>query len=203
MLSSRPDVSYYEPNNNSFISAAYHSLCLQISKLPDYVFIVSDLSSQKTWRHIQSFCSSHPQLTVAVLTTRPSAMPASLADNLFVINYGNEINDRFMEWDRDLLFTRLLIQLKAEDIHLVNAPDGYKWAIDHSELIKSHFRLSLTMFEEDILPSAALPPYEYLSWSIQLYPQISQIYTDHQSVIDYLDEFCAFSPDKFLLTANL
>lgn len=107
-----------------------------------------------------------------------------------------------MEWDRDLLFTRLLIQLKVKDIHLINTPEGYKWAIDHSELIKNHFRLSLTLFEENILPSAGHSPSEYLSWSIQLYPQISRIYTDRQSIINYLDEFCAFSSDKFQLSAD-
>lgn len=205
-LSSHPDVSYYEPNANSFVSAAYHSLCLQIPKLPDYVFIASSLSTeppdQKAWHYIKSFCLSHPHLTIGVILIHPLTTPLSLPDNLFSIDYGSEIDGRFMEWDRDLLLTRLLIQLKVKDIHLIDASDGYKWAIDHPELIKSHFRLSLTLFEENVLPSASHFSSEYLSWVTQLYPQTSQIYTDHQSVIDYLDEFCAFSPDKILLDTN-
>ncbi len=184
-------------------SAAYYQLCQSIPDYPDYIFIVPWLvaggADKVVLNYLQALQEIHPDWKIAVITTLDAynTWRDKLPSNAYLIDFG-KVAAPLREEARDLLFTRLIIQLKAKKLHIINSRYGYQWADHHSELIKAHYQLNISLFCHDIVPDTAGQGYfDYADpYALRIYPIIHKIYTDNAAVVNRLVDKYAFNKDK-------
>ncbi len=196
-------VDEVSPDAEMATSAAYYQLCQNITSYPDYVFIVPWLVSggadKVVINYLEALQEIHPDWKIAVITTlqADNLWANKLPANSFLLDFGN-IAAGLHDEARDLLFIRLLIQLEAKKIHIVNSLYGYQWADRHADLVKSHMELYVSLFCHDIVPSThGEGRFDYVDpYALRIYSLIKKVYTDNEAVINNLVENYAFDRDK-------
>lgn len=188
-------LSWYDERKNNLASDAYLKLCKQAKfTYADYIFIVPWVTvggaDKVLINYLKALRVIHPKWKVAVITTLPSKneWAAKLPKNTCLFDYGNLAKDLYDDNERDILLSRLIVQLGAKKIHIINSEAAYNWAYRHSSLVESEYDLRLSLFCHDIIPhTKGKGIYDYadpLASRIESF--VTNVFTDNNAVIDRL-----------------
>ncbi|MBQ3441379.1 glycosyltransferase [Candidatus Saccharibacteria bacterium] len=192
----------FDPDtNNARVPQAFQSIIKNVDRLPDYVFLVPWIvpggADKVLINYIEALKQLHPSWRIAVISTLPSenSWASKLPDNAYHLDFGNNI-DKLNDSEKEIVFTRLLIQLKCSRLHLINSEFAYRWVVSHQELIKHNFRLDVSVFS--YVKTEHGFEYSYVDPCLrEIYPVVHRIFTDNQTVIDQAVARNGFDPDRF------
>lgn len=126
-------------------SEAYRKLCRQIKSFPDEVVLVDNQAAvkslsrktEKVYGFIILGCNDNSVISrKADDDAQQSKKDKARLGESFMINYAEEARGLSPE-QRDLLLTRLLVQLKTTKLRVLDSEAGQKWLEQHRELTKS------------------------------------------------------------------
>jgi hypothetical protein len=187
--------------NNRNVAPAFREIIKNVDRLPDYVFIVPWIvpggADKVLINYLEALKTLRPKWRIAVITTLPSDNQWAhlLPSNTYHLDFGNNaiwLN----ETEKDVLMSRLLIQLKCKKLHIINSGYGYQWVMNHMDLVRHNFRLDCSVF--NYVKTSQGFEYSYVEPEIrEIYPVIRHIFTDNQAVIDQAIARNGFDPSKF------
>lgn len=184
-----------------YLGKAYCRMVHTMHGNPDYIFMMPILGIGGTEKVLENYLKAiyelHPKWRVLVLGKLPDNHPYEIPENVDFVDF-DTITRGLVDWDRDYLITKLVVQTKAKRLHIVNNEFYYRWAINNRLLIETNkiilnFSFFMHEFAEDEkrIQSFADP---YL---MELEPCINKIFTDNGSIVDDLIKREGFSPKKF------
>lgn len=195
----------YEIVEGNKASEAYSRICnnIKFDKF-DYVFIVPWVTiggaDKVLINYLNALKEIHPNWRIAVITTLPSKneWAKKLPDNSCLMDFGNEVEDLRDGYERDILFTRIIVQSGAKALHIINSEFGYRWVNKHRALVKNNYELRLSLFCHDIIPNTSGEGiFDYadpLASNIQ--SLVDKIFTDNDAVIDVLVDKYGYNRKK-------
>ncbi len=200
------DLIFHDPRNGNHVSMAYLGLCQEGLCEVDYVFIapwVSTGGADKVLiNYTKAFKELYPKKKIAVITTlkAKNEWKDKLADNTIFVDFGNfaaELDD----FEKEILFTRLLIQLNSRKIHIINSLFGYQWVDSHRDLVKNNFELYVSLFNFEILPNTnGEGRASYIDPFVSsIYELVEKIYTDNSALVKFLAAEYGFEPNKIIV----
>ncbi len=200
------NIHFYNPRIGLWISPIYRELCNEGLHEVDYIFIVPWISTGGADKVVINYTKCikklWPDKKIAIITTLKSdnVWKDKLADNTLFIDYGNRI-DGISEYDKDVLFTRLLLQLGSKKIHIINSEYAYRWTERHRALVASNFELYLSLFCYDIIPNTkGKGRFDYADpYAVSIYDLIKKIYTDNNSIVHELAAQNGFDKNKIIV----
>ena len=200
------DIKFYNPRVGLRISPIYRELCNEGLHEVDYVFIMPWISTGGADKVVINYtkCIKElwPDKKIAVITTLESsnAWEDKLADNTLFINFGNRV-EGVSDYDKDVLFTRLLLQLGSKKIHIVNSEYAYRWVERHRALVANNLELYLSLFCYDVLPKTkGMGHFDYADpYAIGIYDLIKKIYTDNTQTVHELAAQNGFDENKIIV----
>lgn len=193
----------YDTDTPQDASKDYLKLCNQIKEMPDYVFIVPWIISGGADKVILNYLKAleelHPEWNIAVIATLQSdnEWKHRMSDHSYLVEFGNVAKNLNAE-DRDLLLTRLLIQLRCPKIHIINSVEGLHWVMAHEALVKNEFKISTSLFCPGIIPKTNCEG----RWDfadphvVRIYPMMEKIFTDNTKVVESLISKDGFDKEK-------
>lgn len=195
----------YDSETQTQVGREYLKLVHKIPALPNYVFIVpwvvSGGADKVLINYLKAFKELHPKWKVAVITTLPSKNQWAkyLPDNAYLIDFGNATTKLPNPQDQEMLFSRLIAQLKCKKLHIINSEYGYRWVMAHQDLIKNNYTLNISLFCHDIIPGTdGEGIFDYANpYLLEIFPVVNHIFTDNKVVIDRATKLNGFNPSKF------
>ena len=186
--------------DNYDVGLAYYEIAQKIPKLPDYIFIVPWVATggadKVLINYLKFFQQEHPNWTIAVIATEPSAntWSSKLPDNAYIIDFGNAAQGL---WDtqKEILFSRIITQLKCFKLHIINSLYGYEWARMHKKFIATQCKLNVSIFSIDNQYTAGVGDYSN-PYLFDIYNCVDHIFTDNQAVINEMHEKHGFDMSK-------
>lgn len=116
-------------------SDAYRRLCSQITDYPDCVILTAQLDKQLQGS-LDKIKTGGMVGRIAVITTSPSDDEVMIHEGLVdVIRFGDE--EGLDQKQKQLLLTRLLVQLKTQKLIVLGDGYGKEWVSTHSELART------------------------------------------------------------------
>lgn len=195
----------FNPFENS-CGIIYKKLCDQISNNSlDYLFLVPEMSGRGGTEklianYIKAIKETHPDWNIGILSTHPfNSLTIEYFSNLDVdmIDFG-KLTANIGNYEKNIIWSRILIQSKVKNLHLVNNEYWYRWLSEHKSVIKQkNINLNISLFmrefnsERDHISSFA-DPYLAEVWDI-----VNLVFTDNQKIIDQALENNAFEKSKF------
>lgn len=195
---------FYCPEKNNTYSEAYYKLVKGIRGIPEYIFIVPWLISggadKVLINYLNAFAEKHHSSRACVITTtiEKSTWQKFLPSNIDFVEFGHATNS-MDEFEKNYLFSQLIVQLKCKKLHIINSDFAYRWVMSHRTLIKDNFELNVSIFTDDTLPgSRGKIRLGYANPHIvEIYALINRIYTDNLTAIKYLSNLNGFDEKKF------
>ena len=196
-------VRYYSDERDE-VGEAYLKAVSDVKKMPDYIFVVPWLVSggadKVMLNYIKALSVQHKNWSFAVITTLPSknTWEDKLPDNAYIVDFGSN-SDLLIEEEKEILFARILTQLKCKRLHLINSEFGYCWIADHKELIAKNYNLNVSVFCHDYIPGTNNEAvFDYMDpFLVSIYDVVDKIFTDNKAVIEKGVEKCGFDKEKF------
>ncbi|MBQ3353511.1 glycosyltransferase [Candidatus Saccharibacteria bacterium] len=192
----------FDPDtNNVRVPQAFQEIIKNVDRLPDYIFLVPWIvpggADKVLLNYLEALKRLHPSWRIAVISTLPSenSWASRLPDNTYHLDFGNNIGG-LNSSEKEIVFTRLLIQLKCSRLHLINSEFAYRWVASHKDLVLHNFHLNVSVFsyvktEQDF-------EYSYVDPCLrEIYPVVHRIFTDNQTVIDQAVARNGFDPARF------
>lgn len=197
------EMTIYDTDTPLEVSRAYQKLCQQIKGQPDYVFVVpwviSGGSDKVLLNYLKALKELHPEWNVAVITMIKSdnEWKYKMADNAYLVEFGNAA-EKLNPEDRDILLTRLLVQLQCPNIHIINSAEMLRWMREHAALVKKQFKISLSVFCHGIIPQTnGEGTWDFADpHALRVYPLLEKIFTDNTSVVKRLVDEDGFDKEK-------
>lgn len=178
------------------VGLAYYDIVKNIPELPDYLFIVPWVrvggADKVLINYIKAIKHHHPEWKVAVMTTLPGKNIRSdeLPDNAYLIDFGNRAKT-IWPTQKDLLFSRLITQLRCKKIHIINSEYGYNWAMSHKKFMKSERELSVSIFSMTNKYNPGIGSYAN-PYLLNIYSVVKNIYSDNENMLKDLIETQGF-----------
>lgn len=181
----------------------YKQLVDQVSKKPDYLFLPPTLGIGGTeklmFNYIQAISTTRPDWHIAVIGRLHKNHASPLPKNVDFIDFEG-ITSGLTKYEKDIIWSRLLIQLEVKRLHIINNDIWYQWITDHQKLlIHEKFTINASMFmreytkEEGRVRSYADPSLS------DAYPAINKVFTDNQNIIDEMLFNNAFDEDRLIV----
>lgn len=195
---------YYTDGLNRKVGPALWYLAQDIPKLPDYIFIVPWIipggSEKVLLNYVEALKRVHPEWTIAVVTTEKSknTWKDKLGENAYLVDFGN-VASKLDKIEKDFLFSRLITQLKAKRLHVIQSDYGYKWLADHAKLIKANYHVNVSAFCNGFVeyPDGATEVCGYIDPRLfEVFSIVENIFTDNYSVIDYIRNLDGYVNDE-------
>ena len=198
------NVSLYSAESQSSIGMCYCEIVNQVRKIPDYIFIVPWIvrggADKVLLNYLKAIKEIHPDWNLMVISTlkAKNTWSVDLPDNVDYIDFGKYMAD-FPEPFINTLFTRLIVQMKCKNIHIINSEFGYEWARKHKELLGAEYNLTTSLFAYEYIPGSKMQAiYSYDNPCLfEIYDVVKKVFTDNQKVIDYTVEENGFDIDRF------
>jgi glycosyltransferase involved in cell wall biosynthesis len=189
--------------HNITYGAMYKRLVDQISKKPDYLFLVPRLATGGTekllFNYIAALTKAHPDWHIAVLSALPKDHPYVLPPNVDFIDFDG-ITAGVGWHERDVLWSRLLIQLGVKRLHIINHEGWYRWIASHKKLLaKNDYTINVSMFMREYTPEKGRIRSFAEPFLTDIYPVVNKVFTDNQNVIDEMLATNAFDPSKLIV----
>ncbi len=200
------ELIFCDPRIGNRASMAYLGLCQEGIQEVDYVFVVPWVSTggadKVLINYTKAFKELYPKKKIAVVTTlkAQNEWKDKLADNTIFVDFGNfaaKLND----FEKEILFTRLLIQLNSHKIHIINSSFAYEWVDTHRDLVKNNFELFASLFCYDVIPNTnGRGRASYIDpFASSIYDLIDAIYTDNSALVKPLAEEYGFESEKIIV----
>lgn len=179
---------------------AYYELVKKIPKLPDYVFVVPWVrtggADKVLMNYLKAISYHHPEWTVAVITTMPgkNCREEELPKNTYLVDFGNVAYPLWPQV-KEILFSRLLTQLKCRKVHIINSEFGYNWVATHKKFAQNECRFDVSIFSTTNEYTAGVGTYAN-PFLVDIYNVVNKIYTDNTNLVRELVEKEGFSEDK-------
>lgn len=188
-----------------YLSHEYWKLCQQIKHKPDYIFIVPWIvaggSDKVMLNYITALRQIHPEWKITVITTSDSqnTWKERLPEEVNLIEFGKTVAKIPDEYCKDMVMTRLLIQLQCKKIHIINAVYGYEWVQKHLELAKTQFEIYVSLFADGQFTDGTGGWWGYGDpYLARIYTAVKKAFTDNQNYVDKLIKMNAFDSEKVL-----
>lgn len=186
------------------VATIYQKLCQQVKELPDYVFMVPWImtggADKVLLNYLEAIKELHPDWRIAVISMRnvENEWKDKLPDNAYLVDFGNITSELWLT-DRNMLLTRLLIQMRCPKIHIINSIEAIDWINMHQELAKSQFEFSMSLFCYGIIPGTnGKGTWDFADpYITRIYPTIKHFYTDNTAVIRYVVKKEGYDENKF------
>lgn len=181
---------------NRKVGPAFWHLAQQIPVLPDYIFIMPWLiaggAERVVLNYIEAFAEIHPDWKIAVITTekKQNTWANKLPKNAYLIDFGNTAA-KIHPSERELLFNRLMMQLKCSKIHIVNSAFAYRWVAMHKDLVKANFHVNVSIFCSDVFthPDGGKEICGYIDPSLfEIFTLVDNVFTDNAEIINQIIE---------------
>lgn len=188
-----------------YLSHEYWELCQQIKHKPDYIFIVPWIvaggADKVLLNYITALRQVHPKWKITVITTSEdqNTWQSRLPDEVNLLGFGKVMAKIPDEYCKDMVMTRLLIQLQCKKVHIINAVYGYEWVQRHLELAKTQFEIYVSLFADGQFTDGTGGWWGYGDpYLARIYTAIKKAFTDNQNYIDKLIKMNAFDSKKML-----
>lgn len=194
-----------DPHESS-LGHAYHRLChMMSSDHLDYLFLAPSMSGRGGTEklianYIKALKKNHPTWKIGILSTEPfNDLTLEYFSKLDVdmLDFGSLLKG-VGSYERDIIWSRLLVQSGVKRLHLVNDEYWYRWITRHKPLIKENgYLVNISLFmkefthEKDRILTFADPHLAEI-WDV-----VNKVFTDNQNVIDEALENNAFDRERF------
>lgn len=189
----------------SYLCHEYWELCQQITHAPDYIFVVPWVvaggADKVLLNYIAALKQVHPKWKITVITTlaEQNTWGERLPKGVNLLEFGKIADGLPDECCKDIVFTRLLVQLQCKKVHIINSLYGYLWVQNHLELARSQFEIYVSLFADGQMIDGCGGWWGYGDpYLARIYPAIKKAFTDNQNYIDQLVEKNAFDSKKLL-----
>lgn len=196
----------FTPYENSY-GVIYQRLCHQMtSDHLDYLFLAPAMSGRGGTEklianYIKALKKAHPDWKIGILSTHPF--------NHLTIDYFKHLEVDMLDfgkftrgignYEKDIIWSRLLVQSRVKRLHLVNDEYWYHWISRHKTLFSTHgYKLYISLFmrefthEKGRILSFADPHISEV-WSV-----VSKVFTDNRRVIEEALENNAFDSRQMI-----
>lgn len=197
-------VDYYDPRKFARLGRVYCELAHKVTNRPNYVFIVPWLKRGGADKVIISYTKAlkeaHPDWHFAVVTTlvNENVWSKNLPKGVDVLDFGN-VSEGLSDFEKEILFSRLVTQLQCPNLHIMNSEFGYEWVREHKALFKKDFRVNVSIFcTESVLGTDYKAFFSFEAPLLfNIMDVVNKVFTDNQAIIDKMIERNAFEADKF------
>lgn len=181
----------------------YKQLVDQVSKKPDYLFLPPTLGVGGTeklmFNYINAISHAHPDWHIAVIGRLHEGHAYEIPKNVDFIDFEGATSG-LTKYEKDIIWSRLLIQLRVKRLHIINNDIWYQWITDHQKLlIHEEYIVNASMFmreytkEEGRVRSYADPALS------DAYAAINNVFTDNQNIIDEMLINNAFDKERLIV----
>ena len=199
-------ISLYDPRVNNLASVAYSKLCDSQIESVDYLFIVPWVATGGADKVLINYLNAikelWPQKKVGVMTTLESdnAWKNKLPDNTVFIDFGNESKD-LEDYEKEILFTRIIVQLGCSKVHIINSEFAYRWVDAHRTYVANNISLYISLFCYDVIPgTGGMGHYDYADpFALNIYNLVDTIYTDNSAIIEALAKKYGFDRNRVIV----
>lgn len=199
-------VQLYEAERQVTVGNAYLKIAQSVTAKPDYVFIVPWVvrggADKVMFNYMKALHEIHPEWHFAVVTTldKPNVWAGRMPEYADLIEFGNIAKWLSLE-QQENLFTRMIVQLECNRLHIINSEYGYEWAIHHKELLKGRYKLNASLFCGEFVPGSNLKGFFTYSdpYLIELDSIINKIFTDNESVVKQTVAKDGIAAEKFVV----
>ena len=182
------------------VGMAYYELVKKIPKLPDYVFVVPWVrtggADKVLMNYLKAISYHHPEWTVAVITTMPgkNCREEELPENAYLVDFGNVAYPLWPQV-KEILFSRLITQLRCKKVHIINSEFGYNWVATHKKFAQNECEFDVSIFstKNEYTPEMGTYANPFL---VDIYNVVNMVYTDNKNLVRELVEKEGFSEDK-------
>lgn len=196
----------FHPYENRF-GLIYQRLCHMMSGHHiDYLFLAPAMSGRGGTEklianYIRAIQAVHPTWSIAILSTQAFNQPTREYFKEFsvdLLDFG-ELTRGIGDYEKYIIWSRILIQSRAKRLHIVNGDYWYHWVAKHqSLLVKNNFHLYVSLFMREYVHEKGC----VLSFAdpdlVQVWPTVTKVFTDNKNVIDEALENNAFDKEKLV-----
>ena len=197
------NIKHYSPSIFLNVGRSYVHLSRQFTHYPDYIFIVPWVvrggADKVLLNYIKALKQINPNWHFTVITTLnvDNTWKDKLPDYVDLMEFGKmayELPDE----QKDVLFSRLITQLKCKKLHIINSEYGYEWVRRHKVLIGAEYKLYVSLFSSEFIPGSNMKgiytfddPYLFDIRNV-----VGGVFTDNYGFIEEMVERNGF-PDSF------
>lgn len=183
----------------------YHQLCHAISADHlDYLFLAPEMSGRGgTEKLIHNYITAlkkvHPDWKIGILSTQPfnhDTLDYFSKTGVDMLDFGG-LTKGVGDYEKDIIWSRILIQSKVKRLHIVNDAHWYRWITRHQRLmIENNYKVYVSLFMREYVHEKG----RVLSFAdpdlMQIWPTVTKVFTDNRRVIDDALENNAFEDEK-------
>ena len=196
-------VKFYSAHENLDMGRVYSKIARGVTKIPDYVFIVPWVmrggADKVLFNYIEALKEIHKDWHFAVITTLSSknVWAKDLPTYVDCVDFGNLVASLSPE-KQEIVFSKMIIQLKCKKIHIINSEYGYNWAKRHLTLLKNNYDLYVSIFAWGYIEGSNLRAiYSYDNPCLfSIYSVVKKIFTDNMAMKKYMIDKNGFDGDK-------
>lgn len=181
----------------------YKQLVDQVTRKPDYLFLPPDLGIGGTekvlFNYIEAIAKAHPDWHIGVIGRLPKKYHQTPPPNVDFIDF-RQATEGLEKYQKDLIWSRLLVQLGVKRLHLINNEYFYQWIAEHLDVLKhENYTINASMFMREYtedkghIRSIADP------LLANIYPVINRVFTDNQNIIDEMLVNNAFDKERLIV----
>ena len=180
----------------------YKRLAEQITAKPDYLFLPPELGVGGTekllFNYIDALSVIHPGWRIAVIGKPHRDYVKSAHSNVDFIDFFG-LTSGLSKYEKDILWSRLLVQMEVKKLHIINNDWFYEWISDHQNLlIHEKYTVNASMFMREYTEEANRIRSYADPLLTDIYPVINKVFTDNQNIINEMLGNNAFDPAKLI-----
>jgi len=181
-------VTQFQPDDPT-MGQIFQQLVRPLNTLPDYVFLVPCLAPsdviQALLNYLWALKQTRPDWAVAVIGTVPSLNDSAveLPDDVSYLDFGN-LTAGLADHERDILMSRLIVQMRTTRWHIINSEEAYRWMSRHARYVTGHgYTVNVSVFPQTVAqPTDGPVDTEYDDpLLIDIYPLVNKILTNSEA----------------------
>lgn len=187
------------------VSDCYGELASHVKDYPDIVFIVpwivSGGADKVLFNYISALSSLKKNIKITVITTLKYEHNKNikLPENVSVLDFGIVSDSLVDVFEKDILFSRIITQLKCSRIHIINSSYAYEWVQRHMDYVHNNIYLTASYFFYELIESTDFKA--KCSFAdpllISIHPVLRGIFTDNSVIINSSVLSDGFEKDLF------
>ncbi len=198
------EVHKYQAEEYIEVGRAYCRMARSLGAEYDYAIITPWLvrggADKVVLNYVEALKEINPDWKIVVITTLPvrNTWRDKLPKDVDFVDFGNEAQGLAPN-AQDILFSRIITQLRTPRLHIVNSEFGYNWVRSHKELIRNHYKLYVSLFCDEFIPGSKMKGvFTYSNpYLLEIIDEVKKVFTDNETIIKKTVEKNAFDEMKF------